>query len=319
MLCAALLASLPIGGCRRAPPAEAPASQEKAAAEAQGVSLKPEEIEKAGIVTAPAAATTHAPESSGYAVVLTRDTIAQAVADLTSAAAVARQSRAALERTRSLAQTPGAMPVESLEAAERQAAVDQAALILAQRRLSASFGANAPWKGNLGNPLLAELASGERKLARVTFPLGAVVGEAPAKLWFAHLGQPQHATSAGRSFESLLVWSAPADASIPGRSFFATLKGSDAGEGERLLARVPIGAPEAGVLVPLAATLISQGKYWCYIEERPGVFRRREVDASTPTDEGYFVKSGIPAGAKIVVASAGQLLARETNPSTAAD
>jgi hypothetical protein len=49
------------------------------------------------------------------------------------------------------------------------------------------------------------------------------------------------------------------------------------------------------------------------------VFRRREVDASTPTDEGYFVKSGIPAGAKIVVASAGQLLARETNPSTAAD
>jgi hypothetical protein len=312
------LVLLPIAGCRKAPSAaEAPASHanDKPAAEAEGVALKPEEIEKTGIVTAPATATTHAPESSGYAVVITREAIAQAVADLTSAAAVARQSRSALARSRQLAGTPGAIPIETQEAAERQAAVDQASLVLAERRLSATYGRGAPWKDNYSSPLLSSLAGGESKLARVTFPLGALGPATPAKLRFAHLGE----TPGSKSFESSGVWSAPADASIPGRSFFAVLQGGDASDGERLLARAPVGAAEAGVLVPFSAAVISAGKYWCYVEQKPGLFVRTEIDTSTPTDEGYFVKEGIAPGAKIVTTSAGELLARETNPGTAAD
>ena len=77
--------------------------------------------------------------------------------------------------------------------------------------------------------------------------------------------------------------------------------------------------PRAGVDVPAAAAVISAGKYWCYVEAKPGVFVRTEIDASTPTDGGYFVKDGVSPGDKVVTASAGQLLARETNPSTAAD
>jgi hypothetical protein len=115
------------------------------------------------------------------------------------------------------------------------------------------------------------------------------------------------------------VWSAPADASIPGKSFFVLLKGSDAGEGERLLAWAPVGSAESGVQVPAAATVISGGKYWCYIEEKPGDFVRTEIDTSMPTAAGYFVKEGVSAGDKIVTSSAGALLARELNPSTAAD
>jgi hypothetical protein len=38
-----------------------------------------------------------------------------------------------------------------------------------------------------------------------------------------------------------------------------------------------------------------------------------------PTADGYFVKEGVSAGDKVVTASAGQLLAREMNPSTAAE
>jgi len=319
-LCAAAFAAtlLPLAGCRQGasvadqPPSEA---KDKAPPEAEGVALKPEEIEKAGIVTTPAVATQHAPDTTGYAVVLARDAIAQALADLTSAAAVERQSRAALERGRGLAGTPGAMPVESQEATERQATVDHAALLLAERRLSATYGPNAPWKDNYRSPLLSALASGESKLARVTFPLGALGSATPAKLRLARLGE----TQGGRSFESLAVWSAPADASIPGRSFFAVLKGSDAAEGERLVARAPVGAAEAGVVVPFSAVVISGGQYWVYVEERPGLFVRTEIDTSMPTDTGYFVKAGIAPGAKIVTASAGQLLAREINPSTAAE
>ena len=54
------------------------------------MTLKPEEIEKAGIRTTALAAVSHAPESTGYALVATRETIAQALAELTSAAAVTK-------------------------------------------------------------------------------------------------------------------------------------------------------------------------------------------------------------------------------------
>jgi len=313
-VCAALLA---LSGCHQEPPEAAgpAAAGEKGAPQPEGLTLKPEEIARAGIAIAPAAPTQHAPESTGYALVVPREAIAQAVAELTSAAAVERQSRAALARSRSLAGTPGAAPVESQEAAERQAAVDRAALVLAERRLAAAFGSNAPWKDNYASPLLSALAAGETKLARVTFPLGSLVATTPARLRFSHLS----AAAGGGSIESASVWAAPADANIPGRSFFALLKGSDAGEGERLLARAPVGASEAGVIVPFSAAVISGGKYWCYLEAKPGSFVRTEIDTSAPTDDGYFVRSGIAPGAQIVTRSAGELLAREMNPSPAAD
>lgn len=318
LIVAAAITALPIAGCQRAPSsAEAPAAEakDKGAAEAEGVTLKPEEIDKAGIKTTALASSNHAPESTGYALVATRETIAQAVADLTSAAAVEQQSRSALARARSLAGTPGAMPIEAQEAAERQAAVDHAAFVLAERRLSATYGQSSPWKENHHSPWLTSLARGETKLARVTFPLGALGSAVPTKLRLTHIGESQGA----KSIDTLAVWSAPADATIPGRSFFAILRGGDASEGERLIAHAAVGAAENGVVVPYSAAVISGGKYWCYIEEKPGLFVRAAIDTNVPTDEGYFVKEGIEPGAQVVTTSAGQLLAHETNPSTAAD
>ena len=318
LIVAAGITALSVAGCQRTPPAaEAPAAdaKDKGAPEAEGVTLKPEEIEKAGIRTTALAAVSHAPESTGYALVATRETIAQALAELTSAAAIERQSRSALARARGLAGTPGAMPVEVQEAAERQAAVDHAAFVLAERRLSASYGQNAPWKENYDSPLLGSLARGDTKLARVTFPLGALGSAVPTKLRLTRIGE----TQGSKSIDTLAVWSAPADATIPGRSFFAILKGGDVSEGERLIAHAAVGAAEDGVVVPYSAAVISGGKYWSYVEEKPGLFVRTEIDPNMPTDEGYFVKEGIEPGAKVVTTSAGQLLARETNPSTAAD
>ncbi|HEV2286185.1 MAG TPA: hypothetical protein VGR80_09095 [Steroidobacteraceae bacterium] len=315
---AACCAALALAACRQSAPPEAAApaaDQERSVPQPPGLTLEPAEVAKAGIVTVPAAPAMHAPESGGYALVVPREAIAQAVAELTSAAAVERASRAALARGRGLAGTPGAVPVEAQEAAERQAAVDHAALVLAEQRLSAAYGSEAPWKGNYASPLLSGLAAGARKLARVTFPLGALGAATPAKLRFMHLG-----AAPGRgSFESVSVWAAPADSSIPGRSFFALLKAGDASEGERLLARAPTGAPEAGVLVPYAAAVISGGRYWCYVEVKPGAFVRTGIDVDLPTEAGYFVRTGVAPGAQIVTRSAAELLARELNPSPAAD
>jgi hypothetical protein len=106
---------------------------------------------------------------------------------------------------------------------------------------------------------------------------------------------------------------------VPGKSWFALLEHGDFGEGERVLAWVPIGAAESGAEVPASAIVITAGKYWCYVQEKPGEFVRTEVDSSRPTPDGYFVREGIEPGAEIVTRAAGQLLARETNPSTEAE
>lgn len=327
-LCASLLT---LSGCQRSPVgADAPIAVKSNAGHeadnakprtagredsAEGVSLTPEEVRSMGIVVVAALRTNHAPETPGFGEVSGHEAIAQAVAEFVTAAATERQSRAALSRTQRLAGTPGAMPADAQESAERQATVDQAALLLVRQRLTASFGQDPPWRDDAGSPVLGALASGAVKLVRVTFPLGALGDETPASLRLAHIG----ASKSGKNWTSTAVWNAPADATVPGRSFFALLKGSDAGEGERLLAWAPVGSPESGVLIPASAAVISDSKYWCYLERKPGVFVRTELDTSVPLDDGYFVKDGIAPDDKIVTSSAAQLLARETNPGTAAD
>jgi hypothetical protein len=116
------------------------------------------------------------------------------------------------------------------------------------------------------------------------------------------------------------VWDAPADPGAPGRSFFALLQHTDAGEGERLLvwAEGDAEGAESGVLVPPAAVVMSEGKYWCYVERQANVFTRIPLDISRPMADGYFV-AGIKPGERIVTLGAGLLLARQTNPSTEAE
>src|SRR2546421_381758 len=82
-------------------------------------------------------------------------------AALRTAAAAAHQTHSALERSKRLAGTPGAMPADTQETAERQAVADQAALELARQRLSSSFGQDPPWKNAQSSPELLALASGQ--------------------------------------------------------------------------------------------------------------------------------------------------------------
>jgi hypothetical protein len=177
------------------------------------------------------------------------------------------------------------------------------------QRMSSTLGLNPPWKAGENNATLQDLSAGRIKLVRVTFPLGALPGGIPANLRAAHIG----GSKPDKSWKMNKVWDAPADASVPGRSFFALLKGSDAGEGERLLVWAPIGDSVAGVVIPEAAAVMSDGKYWCYIEKKPGNFVKAEIDTARPVPEGYFVTEGVAVGDKVVTTAAGQLLARESN------
>jgi hypothetical protein len=281
----------------------------------QGVQLKPEQVEHLGIGLSSAQSAAVAPEVQGYGVVLSHDAIAQAVADLATARAAVRQSRAVLERAQHLAGTPGALSTDTLEGAERQAAVDSAALALAHRRLSATLGAQAPWNDDAHDEELNALAAGQLKLVRATFPLGSWNGAVPASVRIAHLDPEPLAAS----WKLTRLWSAPADASVPGRSFFALLEGVQFSEGEHVQVWAPAGPAVSGVLVPAAAVVINAGSYWCYVQKQAGSFVRIPVDTSLPAPGGYVVTSGIAPGDKIVTSAAGLLLAREINPSTEAE
>jgi hypothetical protein len=311
LLCACHKAAPP--GGEASPPdvksaagAKAPAAAKPSADE--GVSLTPAQVEKLGIVTQAAPAADYSEEAAGFGVVVNHETIAQAAAELTTAQATERLSRSAFARAKRLSGTPGAVSADVEETAAQKAEVDAAALTLTTRRLSSMLGMNPPWKDGGQGAILQELAAGKIKLLRVTFPLGTLRGGTPASLRAAHIG----GNKPGMAWKMTVVWDAPADASVPGRSFFAQLVGSDAGEGERLQVWAPIGKPVSGVAIPASAAVMSEGKFWCYVEKKPGTFTRIEIDTARPTSDGYFVTDGVVAGDRVVTAAAGQLLAKES-------
>jgi hypothetical protein len=276
--------------------------------EAKGVTLTAEQMEKLGVVAKAPPAAEYRQETPGYGVVVPHETLAQAVAELTTAEATAQQSRAALARTKRLAGTPGAVSADVEETAARQAAVDEAALTLTNQRLASIVGLRPPWKSDDRSGVLRELAAGQIKLVRVTFPLGTL-SAMPSSLRATHISGATPET--GWKLNS--VWEAPADANVPGRSFFALLKANDAGEGERLMVFAPVGAASKGVILPAAAVVLSESHYWCYVEKDEGHFVRTPVDTARPTADGYFVTSGFEPDDKVVNAAAGLLLAKETN------
>ena len=270
--------------------------------------MTPDQVEKLGVVTQAAAATDYSEEAAGFGVVVNHETIAQAAAELATAQATERLSRSSLARAKKLSGTPGAVSADVEETAAQKAEVDAAALTLTTRRLSSMLGMNPPWKNGDRGAMLQELAAGKIKLLRVTFPLGALSGGTPRSLRAAHIG----ANKPGTGWKMNVVWDAPADATVPGRSFFALLVGSDAGEGERLQVWAPIGKSASGAAIPASAAVMSEGKFWCYVEKKPGTFERIEIDTGRPTSDGYFVTDGVAAGDKVVTAAAGQLLAKES-------
>lgn len=313
LLCACHKAASPAGETSPASEAKTkagaksqPATGSKETA-AEGVTLTPEQVEKLGVVTQAAQTVDYSEEAAGFGVVVNHESIAQAAAELATAQATERLSRSTLSRAKKLAGTPGAVSADVEETAAQKAEVDATALTLTTRRLSSTLGMKPPWKDGDKDAILQELASGKVKLLRVTFPLGALSGGTPVKLRAAHIG-----AKPGTGWKLTVVWDAPADASVPGRSFFSRLVGSDAGEGERLQVWAPIGESASGVVIPAAAAVMSEGKFWCFVEKKPGTFERIEIDTTKPTSEGYFVTEGISAGDKVVTTSAGQLLAKES-------
>jgi hypothetical protein len=304
-------------GCEPQTAAQPPSGQADGAAppepDDRNLTLTEDEIAALGLQTSAVERASYTPRIEGYGVVMSLDTLAQMDSELSGAEAAVRQSGATFERFRGLSETIGAASRNELDLAERQALLDQTALALAQRKAAATFGTGAPWLTGDGRAAwLARFAAGRVRLVHATFPIGAVTGPAPSAILVSHL-DPLRSAMVWRATP---VWDAPADPTIPGRSFFAVVADSDVAEGERVLAAAPSGAAQTGVLVPADAVVVSEGQAWCYVMTMPGTFVRRAIDLGKPLPGGYFAQEGLEAGDLVVTAGTGLLLAREMNPST---
>lgn len=287
------------------PVAEAPAEG--------GLILSDQETANLGIVTVPAEAAEYAPEVQGFGTVVPFGEIAQSDADITTAQAAVTQTAAARDRARALYEGIGALSREALDLAERDATASEAQLALARRSAAAKFGRDAPWLNPQRHAnVLARLTSGRAVVVHGTFPLGALGNALPEKLTFSHLDQ----SADDRVWDSDEIWEGPADASVPGRSIFALVEGSDFAEGERILIGAPGGAPETGIRVPTDAVLISEGTAWFFVRNADGSYVRHTLDLSKAMPGGYFAGNEIAPGDMIVTNGASLLLARALNPST---
>lgn len=289
---------------------EKPAEAEKP--EGPGLTLKAEEVKSLGLTIQAALPAQFTGRITGYGVVTALDTIAQADSEFLTAQAAAAQSAAAAARARSLSTgEEAAISREQLEVAESKAAADAAALALARRKTEAAFGLNSPWHDAADRQaVMRRLASGAAVLVRVTFP--AVAGAAPKRVDISRMGADR------KSWSAHTIWDAPADVTVPGRSFYALVDGSDLAQNERVIAAIPTGTSQAGAKIPAHALVYGESEAWVFLQTGENTFQRTKVDISRPLDDGYFVNSVKP-GDKVVVDGAGLLMAREINPSTATE
>jgi hypothetical protein len=278
--------------------------------EASGdVSLTAAELANLQIAVTPVAGVSYRPDSVGLGIVLGHEGVAQAVSELETTAAAARQSGSALARAKRLAGGPGALGLDAVDVAARQFAADQASLALARRKLAATVGLHFPWGGSAATRVIEHLANGSAKLARVTFPPGEL-GSAPPKSLNASLLDGSASNSTWVSHD---LWEAPQDPAVPGRSYFALFRTADMPEGARLQAVAGRDGGQEGVLVPSSAIVISNGQFWVYLKKSETAFSRVPIDMSRPLADGYFVSDALAPGDAIVTSGAGLLLARQMN------
>ncbi len=268
-----------------------------------------------GITTVTAQARAYRAESSGLGQVLGLDVLAQTDADLSIAESAAQASDAALKRAQGLFNADTGISRQALETAQHQATTDTAQLSLAQRKATASWGRDAPWRTSAERrALMAKIGAGTVVILKATFPTDIMAGGKTPAIEIVPFGRSLGATPRNaKPLTVSAVWSAPADPAVPGRTYYMLVEGAkDLADGDRARVIARSGEGRQGAFVPSVAIIVAEGSTWLYIEEKPDYFVRQAADISQPSGEGYVLPYGVQAGEKVVTAGAGHLLAKET-------
>ena len=235
--------------------------------------------------------------------------------DLIKARATAQASQAEYSRLLKLNQDGANASAKSVEAARAAAEGDAAALRHAEQSiLLLNDSVRARWNGDFARWIEQDSPQFNAVLAEQVFllqvapagtpawmkpPSKVVVGLPDGSRVTAHLWSTLPQVDPRLQTPNFLYRIAPHPGILPGSNLSVFL---------------PAGPAQQGVVVPYSATVWWQGRAWCYIEQSPGEFIRRQVNLSNPVAGGWFVTGGIPAGARVAVAGAQTLLSTEFQP-----
>jgi hypothetical protein len=239
-----------------------------------------------------------------------RTSYSTAAAQMRKAEAAANASKAEYERLRGLNLNGKSASDKAVEAARAQWESDQATLHNAEDSLSLQkSGILQQWGRTVAqwlfddSPEFHRLLAQNEVLIQVTLPVGAV-GTPETVL----LESPD-----GKLIPAQFVSPLPQlDPRLQGRSLlYTTLTRPGLIPGLSVSVHLPEGPFRRGVVISYGAIVWLQGQPWCYVEQHAGRFVRREVPASNPMPEGFFVLAGFSAGNRIVTTGAQTLLSEE--------
>jgi hypothetical protein len=158
--------------------------------------------------------------------------------------------------------------------------------------VASAFASNAAWVNDLiaNRAVLVQVVSPTQPPRRVALqtPDGTVDAS------FLSASPRTDPRVQGRSW----LYLAPAGAIVPGMS---------------LTASVGAATVQKGVIVPHDSIVWTGGRSWAYVERAPNQYARRQIDASVPMGEGYFVTTLTP-GQRVVTSGAQTLLSEESKP-----
>lgn len=240
-----------------------------------------------------------------------RNTFVAAEAQIQKAHVAAAVARKEYTRLRSLFEQNQNISEKSLQSAEATLNADEADVRTAEQQetLQESVarqewgGVAAKWAME-GSPELQHILDQSEVLVQMTMPSGPT-SAAPKSISLEIPG--------GTTAEANLVSPFPrVDPRIQGSSFLYVAHARPGlTPGINLLARLSVGSPMKGLIVPVAAVVWSEGKAWVYLQMAADRFARRAVPTDIPVGSGFLVTRQFSPGDKLVVQGAQTLLSEE--------
>jgi hypothetical protein len=283
------------------------------------ISLSVQTQEREGIRVEPLSETTRRTEVRATSVILAANGLATLRGNYVAAQTKVERDRVELAisksqytRIKTLFEENQNMSLEAMQTAEAsyrnnqaQVAADEQDANLQLDTIHQTWGSVVEKWVSSDSPILNAVLDQREFLVQVVFPPGEV-GVAPRSLSITAPGN--------HSIEARLVSPMPqVNAQIQGISYLYLIPARpDLAIGMNLVARVPVGKPVKGVMIPQSAVVWWQGKAWVYEANSPTTFTRREVPTEDFASGGYFVPVGtFTPGTKVVTAGAQGLLSEE--------
>jgi hypothetical protein len=262
--------------------------------------------ERIGLKTAPLESAQLSPEVKGYGRVIDPSPLSALQVEQLSAQASLDASTREYERLKGLYAQDQNVSARALEAAEAARKKDQLLVESAKARLALMLGPAAMMQSNL-HEFIGSLVSLKTALVRMDTPLGEALPSPPARARLAPVAAEE------RPIAAEFLGPAPAaDPQTQSQGFFFLVKAGSFAPGTAVTGWLQIpGEAQRGIIVPRPALLRHEGELFVYVQTDDETFRRTELHAERPLENGWFVRSGLAPNDKVVIAGAQQLLSEE--------